>query len=484
MPRVLVAVFDGLQQSQVTPELMPNLHTLAREGISFNNHHAVFPSVTRINGSSMVTGRYPGAHGLAANMVVMRDFDPHQCFSALEPTLKEVAAKLGEVLLVPTLADILHRYGKEYVAVGTGTSGNAYMHNPNAHRSGGATIHPDFALPRSLYGQIIARFGPWPEDSVPNTERLARAVRVMTEYVIPERDPAVCLIWFSEPDHAHHRHGVGHATSNLAIHEADHQFGNLLGWLERTGRSADTDVIVISDHGYSTIGGVVNMDVALRQAGFPDGAQPGGVIAAPNGGAVLFYVNGKDAGVADRLAAWLMAQPWCGALAASEAVAGIPGTLPAGLLGIEGKRAPELAMSFRWESRANEHGYPGVSFATGGAPGLGQHGSMSKHEMHNILFARGPRFKKGAVSNVPTGNIDLTPTILHLLGLDPGVPLDGRPILEALDHGPTPAEVAWETEVHTAERSLKGGVYRQEVQLSHVGGTAYVDWGQGSLEKR
>ncbi|MBI4311787.1 MAG: hypothetical protein HY681_08395 [Chloroflexi bacterium] len=109
---------------------------------------------------------------------------------------------------------------------------------------------------------------------------------------------------------------------------------------------------------------------------------------------------------------------------------------------------------------------------------------MSKHEMHNILIARGPRFKNGAVSNVPTGNIDLTPTILHLLGLNPGIPLDGRPILEALDRGPAPAEVAWETEVHTAERSLKGGVYRQEVQLSHVGGTAYVDWGQGSLEKR
>ncbi|MBI2171442.1 MAG: alkaline phosphatase family protein [Chloroflexi bacterium] len=482
MPRVLVAVFDGLQSANVTPEIMPNLHKLTREGVAFTNHHAVFPSVTRINGSSMVTGRYPGAHGLAGNTVVMRDYDPHRAFSALEPTLKEVAKKLGEVLLVPTMADILHRYGKEYIAVGTGTSGNAYMHNPNAHRSGGATIHPDFALPRDLYDQVIGRFGPWPEDSVPNTERLVYGVRVMTEYVIPERDPAACLIWFSEPDHAHHRHGVGHPISNKAIHEADREFGRLLAWLERTGRAADTDVMVISDHGYSTIGGVVNIDTALQEGGFPVGDHTGGVITAPNGGAVLFYVNGSDPAVTDRLAAWLMAQPWCGAIAASKAVEGIPGALPASILGIEGKRAPELAMSFRWDSRPNENGYPGMSFATGGAPGLGQHGSMSRHEMHNVLYARGPRFRKGVASGVPTGNIDLTPTILHLLGLAPGVPLDGRPVLEALLEGPAPAEVKWETELHGAERPLKGGVYRQEVSLSHVGDTAYVDWGQARVE--
>ncbi len=482
MPRVLVAVFDGLQPSQVTPQLMPNLAKLAKEGVAFTNHHCVFPSVTRINGSSMVTGRYPGNHGVPANMVVMRDFDPYRVFSVLEPTLKEVAQKLGQVLLVPTLADILHGYGKEYIAVGTGTSGNAYMHNPNAARSGGATIHPDFTLPYDLYDKIVGRFGPWPEDSVPNTERIVHAMRIMTEYVLPERDPAVSLIWFSEPDHAHHRHGVGHQVANLAIHDADAQFGELLAWLERTGRSADTDVMVISDHGYSTIGGVVNVDTALQQAGFPAGDQPGGVNVAPNGGAVLFYVNGQDAGVTDRLASWLMTQPWCGPLACSQAVAGIPGTLPAQLLGIEGKRAPELAMSFRWDSNANENGYAGTAFSTGGAPGLGQHGSMSKHEMNNILFARGPHFKRGLASGVPTGNVDLTPTILHILGLNPGVPLDGRPMLEALRDGPAPEDVQWDTELHNAERPVNGGTYRQEVSLSHVGSTMYVDYGQGWLE--
>ena len=60
MASVLIAVFDGLQPAQVIPELMPNLASLAAQGITFTNHHPVYPSVTRVNVSSVVTGRYPG----------------------------------------------------------------------------------------------------------------------------------------------------------------------------------------------------------------------------------------------------------------------------------------------------------------------------------------------------------------------------------------------------------------------------------------
>ncbi|MCH7745239.1 MAG: alkaline phosphatase family protein, partial [Chloroflexi bacterium] len=359
MKSILVTVFDGLQPAQVTPELMPNLSALASEGVAFNNHHSVFPSVTRINATSMVTGRYPGAHGLAANTLVVRDFDPYLAFSALEPMLAQVVQKTGRILLAPTLADILSQHGSEYIAIGTGTSGNAYVHNPNAERSGGATIHPEFCLPYSLNDEIIRRFGPWPQDAMPGTPRLSHAVKIMTEYILAERKPAVALIWFNEPDHAHHAHGVGSDIASRAIREADEQFGRLLAWLDETGRASETDVMVLSDHGYSTIKGVIDVEALVRDAGFPAGSEPGGVIVAPNGGAVQFYVRDSDWAATDRLARWLMAQPWCGAILASQAVAGIAGTLPASLVGNEGERAPELAMSFRWDSTPNDAGFVG-----------------------------------------------------------------------------------------------------------------------------
>ena len=140
--RIIVVVFDGLQPAQITPELMPNLAEFARAGVTLASHHPVFPTVTRVNVSSLVTGCLPGKHGLAGNTFLCRDYDPHRVIPAMEPTLQAIVDNTGRALLVPALADILHQHGMEYVAIGTGTSGNAYMQNPNAERSGGATIHP------------------------------------------------------------------------------------------------------------------------------------------------------------------------------------------------------------------------------------------------------------------------------------------------------------------------------------------------------
>jgi len=481
MPSVLIFVFDGLQPAQVNLKLTPNLSALAAKGVTFANHHAVFPTVTRVNVSSMVTGQYPGGHGLAANTLVIREFEPHQAMPAMEPELDRVARKTGRVLLAPTLADILHQHQKEYVAIGVGTSGNAYLQNPTASHSGGATIHPEFTLPYGLNEDIIGRFGPWPEEALPNTPRLAHAMRILTEYILPERQPAVSLIWSSEPDKSQHDAGVGSDLSDTAIKEADQQLGNLMAWLEHTGRANTTDVMAVSDHGYSTISEVVNVEGLVREAGFPPGDETGGVVIARNGGSVLFYVRDQNHAIAQRLATWLMEQAWCGTITASEAVAGIPGTLPASLVGNEGPRAPEITMSFRWESTANEAGYRGKAYSSGAAPGLGQHGSMSKHEMSNVLFAWGPSFKAGLKLEIPSGNTDLAPTILAILGMSGDGSMDGRVLEEALAGGPQANDVDWSTELHNAERELADKVYRQQIKLSRVSSTTYVDEGSSTL---
>ena len=474
MSSVLVFVFDGLQPSQVNPRLMPNLAAFGTAGVTFTNHHAVYPTVTRVNCSSMVTGMDPGRHGLAGNRLLIRDFDPDNAMGAMEPELTRVAAAGVPVLLAPTLAQILSQHGKEYVAIGVGTSGNAYLHNPTTEDSGGATIHPTFTLPRDLHESLIDRFGPWPDEAVPNTSRLAHAVRIMTEYVLPERMPAVALIWSSEPDKAQHAAGIGSSLSDTAIKEADGQFGDVLQWLREAGRMEDTDIIVASDHGYSTISEAVAVESLVREAGFPPGGEPGGVVVAQNGGAVLFYTPPGDLVTARRLATWLMAQPWCGVLTASDAVSGIVGTLPASLVGDEGPRTPELTMSFRWESADNEAGYPGMVYSTYGEPGTGQHGSMSRHEMNNILFAGGPSFRSDLRTEVPSGNLDLAPTILRILGISGDGDMHGRVLEESLTGGD---DMDWTSEVHYAEFSLGEEIYRQQIKVSTVGSTSYVDEG-------
>ena len=473
MTSILIVAFDGLQPAQVRPDLMPNLARFASEGVFFENHHPVFPSVTRINAASMVTGMYSGGHGLAANTMVARDYDPTSAFSALEPTLADMALKTGRVLLTPTLADILSSHGMEYTAIGVGTSGNAYVHNPRADESGGATIHTDFTLPYSLYDRLESRFGAWPGEAMPNTPRLDHAVRILTEHILPERQPAVALIWSSEPDKVQHAHGVGSDMSDRAIREADARFGAILEWLETNGRTSETDVLVISDHGYSTIQETVDVEWYTRDAGF----SPQDVIVAPNGGSVLFYC--RDQGVTQRLAAWLTERPWCGALLASDAAGEIEGALSMSLSGAEGPRAPELAMSFGWDSRPNDAGYSGFAYSSGGQPGLGQHGSMSRHEMNNVLLARGPGFKQSTRVQSPTGNVDLAPTVLRLLGIPVPGNMEGRAIVESLADGENAVE--WSSTTHRAERRTSSGMYCQTVTVSSVGDTAYIDEGSGWL---
>ena len=90
MSTVLIFVFDGLQPSQVNPKMTPNLSAFAAGGVNFANHHAVFPTVTRVNCSSIVTGMNTGAHGMHGNSFAVVDFDPDQAISALKPEFDQI----------------------------------------------------------------------------------------------------------------------------------------------------------------------------------------------------------------------------------------------------------------------------------------------------------------------------------------------------------------------------------------------------------
>ena len=130
-------------------------------------------------------------------------------------------------------------------------------------------------------------------------------------------------------------------------------------------------------------------------------------------------------------------------------------------------------MSFAWDSEPNPAGYQGYAYSTGGKVGQGQHGSMSRHELNNVGLAGGPSFRNGAVVAAPTGNIDFAPTILRLLGInEPSHARHGRVIDEALTANAQPATEAW-----VATHEAQAGDYRQRVQISHVGGSQYIDWG-------
>jgi arylsulfatase A-like enzyme len=240
-------------------------------------------------------------------------------------------------------------------------------------------------------------------------------------------------------------------------------------------------VLVVSDHGYSTIGSVVDVEAEVRRAGFPPGDQPRGVAVAPNGGAALLYVRDRSPDVVERLTIWLAEQPWTGALVGGSGDPEALGLLPGEAAGITGARAPDIAVSLAWDSGLGANGFSGRSYATGGAPGQGTHGSGSPHELRCVLVAAGPSFRHGVASDLPSGNVDLAPTVLALLGLPSDVPFDGRVLAEAFRRDsaafPPPPRTSLE---HVVERPTRGGTFRQRLLLERVGAATYV----ASLEGR
>jgi len=91
--------------------------------------------------------------------------------------------------------------------------------------------------------------------------------------------------------------------------------------------------------------------------------------------------------------------------------------------------------------------------------------------VRSTFLAWGARVKRGMTAPAPAGNVDVTPTVLALLGVEGETGLDGRAVTEALEGGPDPEQIAVETRIHTAA----AGAYRAALQSSTVDGRRYVD---------
>ncbi len=99
--RVLIVAFDALRPDMVTPELMPKLTAFATAGVRFAHSRAAFPTETRVNQSTLVTGCYPTRHGIVGN----RFLDPAATPEGLLNTGDETALaaadrRLGGVRIV------------------------------------------------------------------------------------------------------------------------------------------------------------------------------------------------------------------------------------------------------------------------------------------------------------------------------------------------------------------------------------------------
>ena len=152
----------------------------------------------------------------------------------------------------------------------------------------------------------------------------------------------------------------------------------------------------------------------------------------------------------------------------------LPGTLSRALIHWDHPRAADILVSADWTRDTNEHGLAGTT-SQGGVAG---HGSASPFDVHATLIAVGPDFRQGLVTDLPTANVDLAPTLLHLLGLGAPRTMQGRALVEALRDGPSLTSGRVESSVYTSELPSGAAPYAVSAHVPTVDGHRYLDYAE------
>ena len=485
---VVVVVWDGMRPDFVSEETTPTLWKLAREGVSFRNHHPVYPSATMVNGTAMVTGVYPGKSGLIANYVYRPDIEAHDAVAVESPAVVKKGDQLsnGKYISVPTIAELVQRAGGRTAVASAKTVGLLLDRRVGIGPAKNCTtLFAGSALPDGVLARIAAALGPFPSARLQRDRWTTKAV---TDFVWKDGVPAFTVLWLGEPDLTQHETAPGAPSALAAIKASDENLAAVLSGLDQQGVRKTTDVFVVSDHGFSTIRRSIDLRKTLTDAGFVaktefDGQpKPGDIMLVGNGGSVLFYVVGHDAMVTRRLVEFLQQSDFAGVIFTKQ---GLSGTFHLNDAKIDNPHAPDVVMAFRWNDSKNQFGTPGMIDADWQRKaGEGTHATLSRFDMHNTLVAAGPDFRRAETDNLPTGNVDLAPTILHILGIKAPQEMDGRVLSEAMvNTDGVPSGRTTETKIIEAKKDFTAGKWRQSLRISRVGSTIYLDEGNGAFSR-
>lgn len=480
--RVVVCVFDGLRPDMVTPDRMPHLAAFIASSQNFPEARTVFPSMTRVATSSIATGAYPARHGIVGNAFyypeVTRDF-VLDVSNAEDIALAEERLG-GSFLTADTFADALAASGKKVAVVHSGSPGSTYALNPRAVQNG----HWSFSILGSKHTktpwaveEMVGLFGPLPPRTLPRFTEIDYATRIMTDWVIPKMDPDVALIWFNEPDTSYHYRFLGSDETRAVMRSADDAFGRILDAVRARPDAGDVAILVASDHGQISSSGEVDLAALLTRAGHPAAMAStrdlsGMAMAVTGGNMGEIRVLDGDLDRRDEVVHWLMEQDFTGMLftPSDDPVHGcVPGTFSHRLVGLDHERQPELVYVLRSSLDKDAHGLPGLGLITGSVPvGGGMHGGLNRHEINTVLALGGHAAIVPGVYSGTAGVIDIAPTILKLLGVEPPHSMQGASLLHLDGQVDGPMETF----------ATGKGDFQQELSIRRRDGVTFAQHGQ------
>jgi predicted AlkP superfamily pyrophosphatase or phosphodiesterase len=219
-PTVILISFDGFRWDYLSKAPTPNLRRLIDRGVHAGNMIPSFPSKTFPNHYSIVTGLYPGHHGIVANNI----FDP--------TTGRTFATTKREEVRDPMwwggmpLWTLVERAGLKSEPL----------------------FWPGSEAPHG--GNMSTYWQPYDQNRPAN----ARVDQILTWLDQPaEQRPTFLTLYFEDTDEAGHANGPDSAEVQNAIVRDDSYVGRLLDGLSRRGLADRVNIVVVSDHGMSAV---------------------------------------------------------------------------------------------------------------------------------------------------------------------------------------------------------------------------------------
>jgi predicted AlkP superfamily pyrophosphatase or phosphodiesterase len=218
LPYVILVSFDGFRTDYAERFNLPNFKAFIRDGASSEGLIPSFPSKTFPNHYTIVTGLYPGNHGLVDNHF----FDPEKKkpYSMRNRDAVTDSAYYG--------GTPLWRLARQQ-----GVRSASYFWVGSELKEEG--LHPDYYYD---YNQ-----------AVPFGDRVDQVIRWLK---LPEKErPHIITLYFSSPDTESHKYGPLAEETKQKVMAMDSLLGNLMQRVDST--KLPVNVILVSDHGMSEL---------------------------------------------------------------------------------------------------------------------------------------------------------------------------------------------------------------------------------------
>lgn len=388
---------------------LPNIRELIDRGVWFASSETIFPSVTHPSHTTIVTGVESRRHGVIGNSMVNR-----RTGERFHPTNKP----RKEIVRVPTIFD----------AAKARQLTTAAFFWPETKDDPAIDYNVPEVFTPDQKGDIAAVNRKWIDElknaNVPidlyfrwyGTERQGAGDAVLAEaaaYTIEKYKPNLLAIHILVTDKAQHQFGPHHYMASAALSMADDCVGILRRAVEKAGIERETAFVVTADHGFHSVYREINVRPLFEKAGLLDKVRLHG-----GGWTMAVELTDRFNGPSDMPAL----EKVFSRLRAEGIVRRIAGPEDMHELGLPRFEESEYA-SGQYFLIPDIDSYLVADAAISStkprprATPAHSHGYLPQHpRMYPILVLSGAGVKQNV--NLPHArNIDIAPTIAHLLGI-------------------------------------------------------------------